>query len=113
MGSNIIISGLPASPGTCRAVAWVIHPMGGDAATPGAPRYALVTAFATPFIYRYLIEANALITDLGGVTSHAAQLARMLGIPCVVGTGRATTLLKNGMDIMVNGDRGVVSEVKR
>lgn len=42
------------------------------------------------------------------MTSHAAIIAREFGIPCIVGTGTATEILKNGMQIELDADRGVV-----
>jgi pyruvate,water dikinase len=50
----------------------------------------------------------AVVTDTGGSTSHAAIVSRELGIPCVVGTGRATSVLKNGQMVTVDGEQGVV-----
>jgi pyruvate,water dikinase len=50
----------------------------------------------------------AIVTDRGGQTSHAAIVSRELGIPCVVGTQKATKVLKNRQFITVNGARGEV-----
>ena len=54
------------------------------------------------------IHASAVVTDVGAPLSHAAIVARELGIPAVVGCGSATTLLKNGDLIRVDGGRGTV-----
>lgn len=53
-------------------------------------------------------KAVAIITDEGGQTSDAAILSRELGIPCVVGTGKATKLLKNGETITVDATKGYI-----
>ena len=55
-------------------------------------------------------KAAAIITDLGAPLSHAAIVARELGIPAVVGCGIATTNLKTGDFVTVNGSIGVVTK---
>lgn len=56
-------------------------------------------------------KAAAIITDIGAPLSHAAIVARELGIPAVVGCGRATTKLKTGDRVIVDGGRGTVEIV--
>ena len=53
-------------------------------------------------------RAAAIITDQGGRTSHAAIVSRELGIPCIVGSTRATTLLKEGQFVTVDGSTGKI-----
>lgn len=50
----------------------------------------------------------AIVTDVGAPLSHAAIVAREMGIPAVVGCGNATMLLKSGNFIRVDGGRGIV-----
>jgi pyruvate kinase len=57
-----------------------------------------------------LEQASALITEEGGLTSHAAVVGLSLGIPVIVGVKGATTLLKDGQDITVDAVRGVIYE---
>lgn len=60
-------------------------------------------------------KASAIITNRGGRTCHAAIVSREHGVPCVVGTGNATTVLKTGQEITVScaeGEEGVVMEGK-
>ncbi|MBI5226268.1 hypothetical protein HY994_03440 [Candidatus Micrarchaeota archaeon] len=57
----------------------------------------------------YIRRCTALVTDEGGVTSHAAIICRELGIPCVVGTKKATKWLKDGQSVRADGNRGVVT----
>jgi pyruvate,water dikinase len=52
--------------------------------------------------------AAAIVTDTGGILSHSAIVAREYGIPAVVGTALATTLIQDGQTIEVDGDNGVV-----
>jgi len=53
-------------------------------------------------------RAAAIITDIGAPLSHAAIVARELGIPAVVGCGNATARLKTGDRVIVDGGQGVV-----
>ena len=55
-------------------------------------------------------RAAAIVTDSGGMTCHAAIVSRELGIPCVVGTGDATTKLRDGEIVTVDATHGVVLE---
>ena len=50
----------------------------------------------------------AFVTDTGGKTSHSVIMARSIGIPAVVGTHDATTHIKNGQRILVDGHEGVI-----
>ncbi len=68
----------------------------------------LVTTMTTPDFVPAMKKVVAIITDRGGLTSHAAIISRELGIPCVVGTKKATTFLKNGEIVMINGSKGEI-----
>ena len=56
-------------------------------------------------------KISALVTDTGGALSHPAVVAREFGVPCVVGTRRATQLIKTGDKVRVDGSRGVVEVI--
>jgi len=58
-------------------------------------------------------KIKAAVTDIGGLTSHAAIVCREYGVPSVTGTGVSTALIKNGDIIRVDGDTGVVTVIKR
>lgn len=58
-------------------------------------------------------KIKAAVTDIGGITSHAAIVCREYGVPSVTGTGSATTAIKTGDWVKVDGDRGLVTIVKR
>jgi pyruvate,water dikinase len=58
-------------------------------------------------------KIGAAVTDIGGITSHAAIVCREYGLPAVTGTGTATSVIKTGDTIKVDGDRGVVTIVER
>jgi pyruvate,water dikinase len=68
----------------------------------------LVTTMTTPDMVPAMRKASAIVTDEGGMTCHAAIVSRELGVPAVVGTGNATKVLKDGMTVTVDGDKGIV-----
>ncbi|MFH0943473.1 MAG: phosphoenolpyruvate synthase [Candidatus Beckwithbacteria bacterium] len=68
----------------------------------------LVTDMTTPDFVPAMKKASAIVTNKGGQTSHAAIVSRELGIPCIVGTGNATKVLKTGSVITINGQTGEV-----
>jgi pyruvate,water dikinase len=55
--------------------------------------------------------ASAIVTDEGGLTCHAAIVSRELRIPCVVGTGYASRILKDGDKIAVDANKGIVRKI--
>lgn len=70
----------------------------------------LVTPATDRDMVKYVEQASALITEEGGLTSHAAVVGLSIGIPVIVGVENATTLLKDGQDITVDSARGVIYE---
>ncbi len=68
----------------------------------------LVTVLPNPLFTPVVLKASAIVTDVGGSLSHAAIVARELGIPAVVDTGKATEILKDGMQIKIDGEKGVI-----
>lgn len=68
----------------------------------------LVSVSTNPNLLPALRKAAGIITDRGGITCHAAVIARELKIPCVIGTGIATKILKDGDRVTVNATQGVV-----
>jgi pyruvate kinase len=70
----------------------------------------LVTTATDRDMVKYVEQASALITEEGGLTSHAAVVGLSIGIPVIVGVENATTILKDGQDITVDSSRGVIYE---
>jgi pyruvate,water dikinase len=73
----------------------------------------LVTSHTDPAWEPVMKKASAIVTDRGGRTCHSAIVSRELGLPCIVGTGNATEVLKSDMDVTVccaNGAKGGVFE---
>ena len=66
----------------------------------------LVTSMTTPEISLAVDKAAGIITDEGGITCHAAIVAREWGIPCLIGTGKATSVLTDGMKVKLNCIKG-------
>ncbi|MDP7601460.1 MAG: PEP-utilizing enzyme, partial [Rhodospirillales bacterium] len=59
------------------------------------------------------LKIGGVVTDTGGMLTHAAIAAREYGIPAVVGTWTATNSIRNGDIIRLDGDNGVVEIIKR
>ena len=68
----------------------------------------LVTSMTTPEFVFVMKKSSAVVTDTGGLTSHAAIVSRELGIPCIVGTKIATRVFKDGDLVEVDAEKGVV-----
>ncbi len=68
----------------------------------------LVSIATTPDLVPAMRKAAAIITDMGGITCHAAIVSREMKIPCVVGTRIATKVLKGGMDVEVDAVQGII-----
>jgi|SRR3989344_649692 len=73
----------------------------------------LVSPETTPDFLPAMKKAAAFITDIGGLTSHAAIIARELKKPCIIGTKIATQLLKDGMMVEVDAHNGIVRIVEK
>jgi pyruvate,water dikinase len=71
----------------------------------------LVSIATDPDIMPAMRKASAIVTEQGGVTSHAAIIARELGIPCVIGTKIVTKILKDGDLVEVDATKGVVRKL--
>ena len=70
----------------------------------------LVTPMTTPDMVPAMQKAGAIVTNEGGLTCHAAIVAREMGTPCIVGTEHATEVLKDGEIVTVHASRGLVYE---
>lgn len=103
---EIVLKGAAASVGIASGNVVVIHsPSEIDKIKEGD---VLVTEMTTPDYVPAMKRARAIVTDKGGRTCHAAIVSRELGIPCVVGTDTATTVLKDMGIVTVDGRIGVV-----
>ncbi len=105
------IKGLPGSAGRAEGRVRILDsPDEGDLLKPGEILVAITTNVGwTPIFPR----AAAVVTDVGAPLSHAAIVARELGIPAVVGCFNATRVLKTGDRVRVDGARGIVEIVDK
>lgn len=103
---EIILQGSPASPGF---VTGNVKKIGGISEFSKLNQGdILVTQMTTPDMVPIMKKASAIVTDTGGLTSHAAIISRELGIPCVVGTREATRKLHDGDTITVDATAGKI-----
>ncbi|MCE3555157.1 phosphoenolpyruvate synthase [Pseudonocardia sp. RS11V-5] len=108
---TVVTAGLAAAPGRAAGPVRVLHePSDGDRLRKGD---VLVAPRTDPDWLPTLRRAAAVVTDQGGVTCHAAIVARELGIPCVVGARTATTDLPDGDLVTVDGGTGEVTRGDR
>ena len=68
----------------------------------------LVTYITDPSMVVMMNRASAIICDIGSITSHPSIVSRELGIPCVVNVKKATKILKDGMKLKVDGNKGKI-----
>ncbi len=108
--AEVILKGAAASVGMAYGPVKIIHsPDQIDEIKDGD---VLVTEMTTPDYVPAMKRAAAIVTDKGGRTCHAAIVSRELGIPCVVGTEKATEALKSVDIITVDGSKGLVYKGK-
>ncbi len=109
---KVLLKGLGASPGIATGKVKVI--LSEKEISKVEEGDILVTTMTTPDMVPAMKRAAAIVTDEGGLTCHAAIVSRELGVPAVVGTREATKVLKDGMIVTVDGEKGVVyaGEVK-
>ncbi|MBI2356338.1 MAG: hypothetical protein HYV13_03995 [Candidatus Doudnabacteria bacterium] len=77
------------------------------------PGEILVAPMTSPDYIVAMRKAKAIVTDVGGLMSHAAVVSRELGVPCIVGTKIATKVLKDGDLVEVDASKGIVRKVGR
>jgi len=107
-GFTLLLEGLAASPGIATGgVTIVSGPSEIEKVKDGD---ILVAEMTNPDYVPAMKKARAIVTDLGGRTSHAAIVSRELGVPAIVGTEHATKVLKPGEIITVDGSSGKVFE---
>jgi pyruvate,water dikinase len=97
--------GLPVSAGVVEGRARVIL----DVAQAGfQPGDILVTTYTDPSWTPLFVAVEGLVTEVGGLTTHGAVIAREYGLPAVVGVERATQRIRDGQRIRVHGTEGYV-----
>jgi phosphoenolpyruvate synthase/pyruvate phosphate dikinase len=97
--------GWPVSTGVIEGRARVIHEMAEADLETGD---ILVTPYTDPSWSPLFVAISGLVTEVGGLMTHGAVIAREYGLPAVVGVEQATRLITDGQRIRVNGTDGYV-----
>lgn len=106
IGLTPILIGVPASPGIATGPVKIVkNPREIKKIQKGD---ILVAKMTSPDYVPAMKKAVAVVTDEGGLTSHAAIVSRELGVPCVVGTKTATKQLKDGVAVTIDGEVGEI-----
>ena len=100
------IRGMIACPGKARGEVVIINRA--DEFKKMAQGKILVSSMTRPDFVPLMKKAAAIVTDEGGITSHAAVVSRELKVPCVIGTQVVTKILHDGDKVFVNADHGIV-----
>ena len=103
---NIILHGETASSGVHTGTVRIIHKQSDVSNVEDDD--VVVTGMTASYMKEALQKAGAIITDQGGMTSHAAILSRELSIPCIIGTEHATQTLQEGQLVTVDAAYGAV-----
>lgn len=109
--SKNILKGITASAGFARGKAKVVNSSRENGKVKKGD--ILVATMTSPKFLPAIRNAGAIVTDDGGLTNHAAIIARELKIPCIVGTKIATRVLKDGDSVEVDANKGIVKIIKR
>ena len=105
--NKALVKGQTGCPGQATGRVRLVEP--GEVATAQlSPGEVLVCRMTTPDYLPLMRQSSAIVTDLGGILSHAAIVARELGKPCLTATRNATTVLQPGQQIIVDADSGAV-----
>ena len=104
----VLVSGSPASPGLGSGPVKIVLDTSRISLVKEGD--VLVAEMTTPDFVPAMKRAKGIVTDRGGRTCHAAIVSRELGIPCVVGTGDASQVLKPDQVVTVDGSQGKVYE---
>ena len=75
------------------------------------PGDILVAQSTTPDIITLCNKAAAIVTDQGGMLSHAAIVSREMNIPCIIGTNIGTRILNDGDEVEVDAEKGIVKKI--
>ncbi len=105
---KVLLKGTPASLGAVKGKVRVLR----DSSESHKVKKGdiLVVEMTDPLYMHAMMRAGGIITNVGGVLSHAAIVSRELKIPCLVGTGNATELLKDDQLIILEATKGEVRD---
>ncbi|MFW5917069.1 MAG: phosphoenolpyruvate synthase [Halorubrum sp.] len=103
---DVLVDGLGASPGVVSGAVRLVHKL--DHLDQVQEGDVMVTEMTMPDMVPAMKRAAGIVTDEGGMTSHAAIISRELGVPAVVGTGNGTRVLEDGQSVTLDGDKGTI-----
>jgi len=103
---DVVLSGLGASPGRASGEVSIVDKL--DELDKVGEGDIIVAKMTTPDMVPAMKRAGGIVTDEGGMTSHAAIVSRELGVPAVVGAETATDRLRDGQMITIDGEKGSV-----
>ena len=103
---EVLLSGIGASPGQAAGGASIVGKL--DELDKVGEGDIIVAEMTTPDMVPAMKRADGIVTDEGGMTSHAAIVSRELGVPAVVGVETATSQLDDGRSITIDGDKGTI-----
>ncbi|MFW6317127.1 MAG: phosphoenolpyruvate synthase [Halorubrum sp.] len=103
---DVLVDGLGASPGIVSGAVRIVHKL--DHLDQVQEGDVMVTEMTMPDMVPAMKRAAGIVTDEGGMTSHAAIISRELGVPAVVGTGNGTRVLEDGQQVTLDGDKGTI-----
>ena len=106
-GGELLVSGLGASPGVAAGPIRIVRKL--DQLDKVSEGDIIVTEMTTPDMVPAMKRASGIVTDEGGMTSHAAIVSRELGVTAVVGAVNATETLSDDQPVTIDGDKGTVS----
>ncbi|MBI5122890.1 hypothetical protein HZA75_03450 [Candidatus Roizmanbacteria bacterium] len=106
--SKILLKGTPASLGTVKGKVKIFR----DSSESHKIKKGdiLVTEMTDPLYMSAIMKAGGVITNIGGVLSHAAIVSREFHIPCIVGSGNATEVLKDDQIVVLDATKGEVRD---
>ncbi|MBI2548713.1 hypothetical protein HYW21_05170 [Candidatus Woesearchaeota archaeon] len=104
------ITGTPACQGIAQGIVKIV--MGETHFGKFEDGNILVAPMTRPEYVPLMKKAAAIITDEGGITCHAAVIARELNVPCIIGTQVATKVLKDGMQVEVDATKGIITVIQ-
>ncbi|OYR69309.1 phosphoenolpyruvate synthase [Halorubrum ezzemoulense] len=104
--ADVLVDGLGASPGVVSGAVRLVHKL--DHLDQVQEGDVMVTEMTMPDMVPAMKRAAGIVTDEGGMTSHAAIISRELGVPAVVGTGNGTRVLEDGQQVTLDGDKGTL-----
>ncbi|MFH1564448.1 MAG: PEP-utilizing enzyme [bacterium] len=111
VGNQKVLKGQPASPGKTKGKAVVTN--GKDDALASIKKGdILVAAYTSTRYVPAMKKAAAVLTETGGITTHAAVISRELGTPCIIAIKDVTKIIKTGDVVEVDADKGIIKILK-